>query len=75
MYRSGTSRWRPRARVRTALDAEPARKPEAPTSTATDAARLDLVEPQVVDADHLAAVDVDDLAVHQVPLEADLVGR
>jgi hypothetical protein len=35
---------------------------------------LDLVQAQVVDADHLAAVDVDDLAVHQVQLQADLVG-
>ena len=34
---------------------------------------LDLVEAQVVDANHLAAVDVDDLAVHQITLQADLV--
>ena len=36
---------------------------------------LDLVEAQVVDADDLAAVDVDDLLVQQVCLEQDLVRR
>ena len=34
---------------------------------------LDLVEPEVVHADDLAAVDVHDLAIHQIQLQADLI--
>ncbi len=34
---------------------------------------VDLVQPQVVHADDLAAVDVDDLLVHQVVVQQDLV--
>ena len=57
------------------LDAEPAQQAGGSDVHGDQMQRaFDLVEPEVVDADHLAAVDVDDLAVHQVPLEADLVG-
>ena len=57
------------------LDAEPAQQPGGADVHGDQVQRaFDLVEPQVVDADHLAAVDVDDLAVHQVLLEANLVG-
>src|SRR5450759_5284958 len=35
---------------------------------------FDFVEPQIVDADHLATVDVHDLTVHQIKLRADFIG-
>ena len=35
---------------------------------------VDLVQTEVVDANHLAAVDVDDLLVHEISAQEDLVG-
>ena len=58
-----------------AFEAEPAEQAGRPHVDCDEVERaLDLVEPEVVDANDLATVDVDDLAVHQVLLEADLVG-
>jgi hypothetical protein len=58
-----------------ALDPEPAEQAGGADVDGDEVeGSFDLVEAQVVDADHLAAVDVDDLAIHQVLLEADLVG-
>ena len=57
-----------------ALDAEPAEQARRADVDRDEAQRaLDLVEAEVVDADDPAAVDVDDLLVHQVRLEQDLV--
>ena len=57
-----------------ALDPEPAQQPGRP-DVDDDQVELavDVVETEVVDADDLAAVDVDDLLVEQVGPEPDLV--
>ena len=58
-----------------ALEPEPAEQSRCADVDRDQAVRaLDLVEPQVVDADDLAPVDVDDLLVHEVLAQEDLVG-
>ena len=57
-----------------ALDAEPAQQPgRADVDRDEVQPAVDVVEPQVVDADDPAAVDVDDLLVEQVGPQQDLV--
>ena len=64
-----------RDRPERALDAEPAEEPGRANVDRDQAERaLDVVEADVVDADDAPAVDVDDLLVHQVRAEQDLVG-
>ncbi len=56
------------------LDPKPAEQPGGPDVDGDEARRpIGLVEPEVVDPDHLPAVDVDDLLVQQVGPEQDLV--
>ncbi len=55
------------------LDAEPAKQPgRAHVHRDQVKGAFDFVEPQVVDANDFSAVDVHDLAVHQILLEPDL---
>ena len=75
MYRSGTPRPQPaRDRPERALHPQPPDEPGRPDVDRHDPQlAIDLVEADVVDADDLAPLDVDDLLVQQVGLEQDLV--
>ena len=68
MYFSGTRTWRLRATVRSPPSTpEPAQQAGRADVDRHEMERaVDLVEAEVVDPDHLAPVDVDDLLVHQV---------
>ena len=57
------------------FDAEPSEEPGRADVDGDDPQRsLDDIEAQVVDTHHPAAVDIDDLLVHEVRLEQDLIG-
>ena len=65
----------PDDRPERAFEAQPARQARGPDIDRDEVqATLDVVEPKVVDADHLAPVDVHDLAVEQVLAQQDLIG-
>ncbi len=75
MKRSGVGSRRLRARIRYAPSI-PSRLQQAGRADVDDdqvELAVDVVEAEVVDADHLAAIDVDDLLVEQVGAEEDLV--